>query len=122
MGELINKSRLKPQMSITRAATLLFACTTAHAVRVGVHDALTPHAEQLLAEIEGTERSTSLDEGKEFAEEVFSDVLDEMQEDGINLLELFQRCDEYLGIPLTRDPESYAIQEEERACNRKRDE
>ena len=44
-------------MSITRAATFLLACTTAGAVRVGEHDALTPPAEQLLAEIEVSQNS-----------------------------------------------------------------
>ena len=110
-------------MSITRAATFLLACTTIHAVRIGEHDALTPPAEQLLSEIEGDERPfTSVEEAHENAEEVFSDVLDEMQEYGIDLTELFQRCDEYLIILSPRDPEGYARFHEGRDCFRKRDE
>ena len=48
-------------MSITRAATILLACTSARAVSIGEHDALTPPAEQLLAEIEASKGATTLD-------------------------------------------------------------
>ena len=49
-------------MSITRAATILLACTTARAVSIGEHDALTPPAAQLLAEFEAADFVTDVDE------------------------------------------------------------